>query len=987
MSGHAGAIVGTVVGAFVGYPQLGYVVGSLVDGVFGPKPDGPSAGDLSAPGLSLGSLVPRVYGRVRRVASPIWTSDYRAIEHSSGGKGGPSGPSSFTYEADALFILADGANVIAATRTWVNKMLVWTALADSDAASLLNSSVTDYWASFELFTGDITQLPPDTYEDAVGTANAPAYRGMCTILFRSLQCGSAKTLPQIDVEIITKGTQGATDYNMRVRADFNAGDSTDSSYSAITPTFTGSVYSYASGAITIGSVNVNTGVAWNDAALVADAAKGWTFGALGTLNSGVADGAYIAIWTSGSHIQMAFEPVAQFPFSQWQLRLRSDSLGAPTLVGPLFNFGEFITIAVVRPVGASVTARVYINGLQVYTYTDSYAGTGELAGIVEVRKVAATTASQHTTNYTFLSWGELYTADYTPPADAPPADFPLGTWAPLPEMLSDIITAELSYNPSIATTDFDVTDVADIAVRGVDSIGPPANSLADPCDWFYVDVVPGPTIRFKKRGVVSVGSVANADTGMASGQPAQLFAGLKVGNADELPAVYGVSYPEINRNHEAGFQRGDRLNTESPDITRIQTRVVSTPEEAKGRALTATLMARVRKKTAQSEIGNKYARMEVADTWTWADYQGGTYTLRTSKLNYADGVLKPQLELDDASLLTLIGITDANDEPNVTVAAAGVGEWLELDLPRLRDEDTDAGRYTAVKISDDSRAYFFESANNVTYTEVGSYPVDAVFGTVTAVTGTLTADGLFNEYATLTVDVGDGTLSSSTRAALLADRNTNLFSAGINGRQLLGQYRDATLVSAGVYTLSGLLMGARGTEQYVDDVVAGDNFVLLNASGGIHRQPRSVAQLGVPFYSKAVPQRRSQASITGVSFTNQGVSLTPLSPVHLTVTRDVGTGDITIAWLRRTRADTRFGGDFGDATPLGEESERYRVRLYTSNTYVTVLRDLGTLTTASAAYTAAQISADGKVLADPLYVGITQVSAVIGEGYALQEAA
>jgi hypothetical protein len=65
-----------------------------------------------------------------------------------------------------------------------------------------------------------------------------------------------------------------------------------------------------------------------------------------------------------------------------------------------------------------------------------------------------------------------------------------------------------------------------------------------------------------------------------------------------------------------------------------------------------------------------------------------------------------------------------------------------------------------------------------------------------------------------------------------------------------------------------------------------------------------------------------------------------------------------------------------------------RWRLYTDATFTTLLRTLPeTGNDASATYTAAQRATDGHTLTDPIYVEVVQVSALVGEGYPLQEAA
>jgi hypothetical protein len=182
-------------------------------------------------------------------------------------------------------------------------------------------------------------------------------------------------------------------------------------------------------------------------------------------------------------------------------------------------------------------------------------------------------------------------------------------------------------------------------------------------------------------------------------------------------------------------------------------------------------------------------------------------------------------------------------------------------------------------------------------------------------------------------------------------------------------------------------MGAKDSARWTADLAAGDVFCILGASG-IQHLPRNTSQLGVPFHVKAVPTLRAVSSVDAVSFTNNGVALKPLSPVALHAERDAASGDITLSASRRTRFDTRFGGDLGDACPLGESIDVRRWRLYTDATFTTLLRTLAeTGNDATATYTAAQQATDGHTLTDPIYVEVVQVSALVGEGYPLQEAA
>lgn len=986
VAGVVGAAVGWVVGGPTG-AQYGYLIGSAAYGVLGPKPEGPGPGDLSAPQLQLGSPLPRVYGRVRVPVHPIAISDYRATEHPADTGKGSDPPGSFTYSLDVLGAICDGTNVLAITRQWFNKKLVYSALAESSPETIANSQLTDYYSSMQLFTGGPAQMPAPLYEDRVGAANAPANRGICSAEWGDVQCGGGKQPPMVEVEVVTAGTVGGGDILLLLQP------------SGGPPPVDISNYALPAGEAALDGTGVNT-----------LGGGGQVYNPDGTLETMTWDRevdvtleGQFRVLVTDPNVTVVFLAACGFEFGiiddvapdlkRYYLAYTNSSGGSQQILGPDSGgwpgpTGWFTAALTYR--AATQTVAGFINGVEVLVGDASNITAAANSNIVpviasiddpnelQVWSVRMTIGRNRyaSSGYSTPAYPTAMTLDSIPPV------------SPQPVTLASIISAELLLNPEVSADDFDVTELEDIEVIGYAAVGPPAQVVAELCDIHYVDIVPGNPFRFQRRGGASVATIPNADTGAGVNEPGEPFTGLKRGNADEAPAVAALSFPLLERDHEAGYERGDRLATDADDVRRIQTRVVMTAAMGKGRAITATLLDRVRRHTAQFGLSDKYAALEPADAVTAADNDGNSYRLRITRMRYADGVKECDWELDDTTALVETGLTDTDYTPSIEIVPPGFAEWLPLDIPKQRPEDVDAGYYLAVKCSDDSRVYALESANDVTYTEVGIYPTDAVFGTVTAVSGALTADGFFNEVASITVNVGDGTLSSLTRAALLADRNANVFFVGVNGRMVQGQFRTATLAGEGVYDLTGLLLGARGTERFVDDIVAGDNFCLRTTNGGIQRESRTLAQLGIPFYIKAVPQRRSAASIAGEAFTNTGVSLKPLSPVQLRLARDASTGDITGSFNRRTREDTRFGGDYGDACPLGEESERYRVRIYTSGTYATVARDIGVVTSPEFTYSGANQITDFGSHQSTVYVGIVPISATVGEqGYALQDAA
>lgn len=1038
VTGIAGAAIGFAIAGPAG-AAYGFGIGSAVGaGLFGPKPSGPGPGDLKRPQLTLGAQIARIYGRVRRPVHGVWTSSFRATEHSAGGKGAPEGPSSRTYSLDLLGWVADGVNVQAITRVWVNNKVVWTALADSGAASIEASLSNDHFDEVLLLPGTSGQVPWSVYEDAVGAADAPAYFGVASVALDNLQCGSSKQPPFVEVEVAssvlvstieTPALEVAYTFNYGSTGSVQFGSSNFASpltvwgetastspsrvnvHSWVDPAFLPSTTSISIAGIPPGGTTPFGGTSDTNALVfrVGSTLYGYYGGAAYEYTTAGSDFSLVntaCYVVSGSGIWINTDQGELYRYVRASSGTEAASnLGAggcrsmvlvgADLYGADITGGDLIqwdptTLAQtgIWSLAANALGWLCTDGTDVYDFTTTgqmvrFNGTTWDVLINDIGDIAAYLGSGNQSNpvlrdgYIYLSrsgggtqWSVVR------------ARYLLTSYAPQTVDLADIVTAELSRVPGLEPTDYDVTDLVGVPVTGYTAVGSAHQVLADLGDTYHFDLVPGRPLRFVRRAAATVGSIPFNHTGAGVGEPGQPFAGLLIGNNDESPGVVGLTYPNVNQDHDVDFQSGDRLNTDGPDIRRVQTNVVMTPAEARGRAFSATVMQRSAAKTAAFGISDRYAAAEPGDAYAVTDIDGNSYNLRIKRFTYADGVKDCEWELNDISALVDELDTETDYTEAITVESSGVADWLALDAPLLRTADDNAGYYAAMQVSGDSPGFFYESEDDTTYTERGDFGADAVFGSVTSIAGTLTASGFIDEYASLTVNVGEGELASITRAALLGARTANAILIGAPGRWVAGQYRTATLSSPGVYVLSGLLLGDKGTEQYVASLAAGDTFALLTTAGW-RRLDRSPALLGSSFYVKGVALRRPVTSVTGESFTNTGVALKPLSPVQLRKTLDAATGDASYTFNRRTRHETRFGGDLGDACPLGEESERYRVRFYADGTYATVVRETE-VTSATFTYTGAQRTTDYGSSSATAYVGIAQLSATVGAGYELQ---
>jgi hypothetical protein len=159
----------------------------------------------------------------------------------------------------------------------------------------------------------------------------------------------------------------------------------------------------------------------------------------------------------------------------------------------------------------------------------------------------------------------------------------------------------------------------------------------------------------------------------------------------------------------------------------------------------------------------------------------------------------------------------------------------------------------------------------------------------------------------------------------LEGRNDDASVAGGNlavlGDEVL-QFGAAERLGEGKFRLSRLLRGRRGSEWAAAHHSPGDRFLLIEREKllAIDAPPGALGG-EVRLMALGIGDRASGAIETRIV---EGRALQPPSPVHLRAERRPG-GDISISWVRRSRIGWPWLSEAD--TPLGEESERYRLIL------------------------------------------------------------
>jgi hypothetical protein len=429
-----------------------------------------------------------------------------------------------------------------------------------------------------------------------------------------------------------------------------------------------------------------------------------------------------------------------------------------------------------------------------------------------------------------------------------------------------------------------------------------------------------------------------------------------------LPGEASIAYHDPARDYQTGLQRAVRAGGRSADR----------------RALPAVLSAGAAKALADYRLAALWAgrvRVKAAVAWRAAGLRPGSHAEMTGQA----GLWKVERWTLGPMVATIELVRVSGAAPPDLVAASHGRAVSEADLPRgpttvrlldlplgdgletkpllyVAAAGTSAGwRRAAISASYDSGA---------SWQDAGGTAAPAAMGVAL---GALPAAGstLFDTESALEIELlGEG--------MWLEGRSDDLLVGGANLAALgdeLVQFGAVEALGDRRFRISRLLRGRRGTEYAAAGHAAGEPFTLI--------EREALVALEAPAGS-AGGEARILASGVGdgvavsASRPIDAAVLRPPSPVHLAA-RETGIGDLAISWVRRSRQGWSWVD--GADTPLGEETERYRL----------VIAGAGferIVETGAPAhlYTAAERAADG---AGPLSISVSQTGSLAASRPAL----
>lgn len=549
--------------------------------------------------------------------------------------------------------------------------------------------------------------------------------------------------------------------------------------------------------------------------------------------------------------------------------------------------------------------------------------------------------------------------------------------------LAEVVEKECLLSGILTVADLNTADLTD-TIRGYTVANSSSiRSALEPLQaaWPFDVIQNGYQIKFIRRGKTSIATISEAELGaVAFGDtPA-----IKITHSREmdtqLPRKITVKYLDPIREYDIGAGIGaERLNTDAVNEVQIDLPVVLVAEEAARVEEVLLYMNWLERHDISFVLPPTYQNLEPADVVT-INTSNLTYNLRLTSINYLpDGRLECTAKFNNAAIYVSTAVGETPLSLGQTLVYPGGSFCQLIDIPCVDSSIMNtAGFIGAVTGYSDGwpGSYLFKTEDNgQTWEVVQGFqnPGDSMGSATNTISSGPTH--IMDMSNTLNVRMYSGTLSSVTEITLLNGSNHFAYGAADRWEIIAAQY--CTLETDGTYTLSGLLRGRFGTEQYMSTHSANDAIIMLNKQR-IQFIAASISSINMSKTYRNVTRGKNIDTTSDILFTYKGVNLECLPPCDIIGYINT-TNDWVISWTPRSR--TPVEPFSGLATPLGETTQSYELEIW-NETFTVLKRTITGLSTPTTTYTSAMQVTDFSANKHVIGVKVYQLSAIMGRGYA-----
>ena len=448
-----------------------------------------------------------------------------------------------------------------------------------------------------------------------------------------------------------------------------------------------------------------------------------------------------------------------------------------------------------------------------------------------------------------------------------------------------------------------------------------------------------------------------------------------------LPRELSIKHVNPALHYQQSAQRARRIITRTENIVSRDMAIAMTDSVAKQKANALLDVAWIERDLYDFKLSYEDADIEPLDSIN-VTLDGTVYEMIVEGTSHTPGnslAVKAKSRNSAAYTNTSTASTPDGLPDDVVATRTARSKLFLADIPLLVDEHSNGNGgfyvFTGRSVAGFSwnGANVYRSSDNLDW-NLGTSVLDEVEW------GTVKTNGLVNQDAwnvadkgTLSIIMGNGTLSSVTDDEIAAGKNGALFDDEVI------QYKTATLEGDGSYTLSGVVRARRGTDAATRHEVVGARFLKLNHP--IISLQTDPQDRGNTYYHHAVTLTLPFGSGEIVPFANSEARLKPYAPVQVVGVWDSpSTDDIRLTWEPRTRVGAQRlpnGVTVNDA----EATEEYEVDIIDPADDTTVLRAFTALVSPTVDYTSAMQTTDSGGAQDFIIVDVYKISATVGRGF------
>ncbi|AFU86931.1 gene transfer agent host specificity protein [Caulobacter phage Ccr32] len=186
--------------AAIALPIVSAIVSTAISYAF--PSDGPRLRDTKVSASTYGNVIPEIYGTARVGGNMIWSKPFTEKKKKKrAGKGG-SYYNEYTYYCDFAMAFCRGP-VKEVRRIWADGKVIYDTTGGSEV-------IDNNKYRFRFYPGDEAQLPDSLIVEDKGADYAPAYRGLCYVVFDDFALADfGNRIPQIMAEVYAGDEGGA----------------------------------------------------------------------------------------------------------------------------------------------------------------------------------------------------------------------------------------------------------------------------------------------------------------------------------------------------------------------------------------------------------------------------------------------------------------------------------------------------------------------------------------------------------------------------------------------------------------------------------------------------------------------------------------------------------------------------------------------------------------------------------------------------------